>query len=242
MLKRIGRFIMIDGIDGSGKSTVVTAIREWAKACNHRIFDLNAWCKEHENLPRFDEVADHDVFFLHEPTKVWVGAAIRQEMIGAGSMYTGIEQAYGFSLDRLILYRRLIIPALLAGKRVISDRGVTTSIVYQPEMPGGPTLEELLALPGNVQALEHRPDDLIITTIPPVKALARLSARKDGDPTQIYEHLELLTKFDERYRADWFAKLFTDRGTIMHRLDTDCPIDEARRRAITLVSSILMTC
>lgn len=237
-----GRHIMIDGIDGSGKSTVVGAIREWAKTCNHRIFDLGVWCKEHANLPRFDEVADHDVFFLFEPTRVWVGAAVRQEMIGAGSTYNGLEQAHGFSLDRLILYRRLIIPALAAGKKVISDRGVTTSIVYQPEMPGGPTLEELLALPGNAEALKHRPDDLIIATVPPEKALARLPARTDGDPTQMYERIELLAKFDERYRSDWFAKLFTDRGTIVHRLDTDCPIDEAKTRAVSLISSILTSC
>ena len=79
---------MVDGIDGSGKSTVTSAIREWANACGHRTFDLAAWCKEHGTIPRFDEVADHDVFFSFEPTKAWVGAAVRysaKDLVSIGS-------------------------------------------------------------------------------------------------------------------------------------------------------------
>ena len=58
----------------------------------------------------------------------------------------------------------------------------------------------------------------------------------------MFERLDLLKAFDERYRSDWFAKLFTDRGTVVHHLDTDCSIDEARARAVSLVSSILTSC
>ena len=230
---------MVDGIDGSGKSTVIAAIRDWADQNLLRTFKLDAWCREHGTIPRYEEVADKDVYFVFEPTKAWVGSAVRYEMIGAGSEYTGVEQAHGFALDRMILHRRLIIPALKAGKKVVSDRGVTTSIVYQPMMPGGPTLEELLSLPGNQVAMQNRPDHLIIASIPPEKALARLPARTDGDPAQMYEQIELLRAFDDRFRSEWFTELFAKHGSAVHCMDTDRSIEEARARAVALVSSIL---
>ncbi len=235
------RFVMIEGIDGSGKSTVTRAIREWAVSCNHRVFDLSAWCAEKGTLPRYEDIADFDVYFTFEPTKAWAGSAIRA-MIAAGSdRYSGVEQAHAFSVDRLVLYRRLIIPALLAGKTVIQDRGVTTSIVYQPMMPGGPTLDQVLELPGNVLALSHRPDHLIVTDLPPEMALKRLAVR-NGEAEQVFERLELLKTFTERYQSAWFAKIFTDRGTQMHRLDTSGTIEEVNAAATKLVSSILPTC
>jgi thymidylate kinase len=234
-----GRYIMVDGIDGSGKSTVTSAVRDWADARLMRTFRLDTWCRDQGTIPRFEEVADKDVYFVFEPTKAWAGSAVRYEMIGAGSQYSGVEQAHGFALDRLILHRRLILPALAAGKTVVSDRGVTTSIVYQPMMPGGPTLEELLALPGNQVAMKNRPDHLVIACIPPAKALARLPSRTDGDPAQMYERIEYLTTFDERFRSEWFTNLFCELGTAVHCLNTDCSIDEARKNAADLVASML---
>ncbi|MBP9828295.1 hypothetical protein KBC55_04070 [Patescibacteria group bacterium] len=236
------KFIMIDGIDGSGKSTVTRAIRDWAHTCKLQTFDLTAWCQEHGTIPRYEEVAQFDVFFTFEPTKAWAGSAVRAMITAGKDTYSGLEQAHAFSVDRLVLYRRLIIPALQAGKKVIQDRGVSTSLVYQPVMPAGPTIDEVLNLPGNKLALEHRPDDLIIMDTPANVCLKRLPSRTDGDAEQIFERIELLKTFDERYKAEWFTKIFTDQGTLMHSLNTDCSMDESKQRAISLVSTILTKC
>lgn len=235
------QFIMVDGLTGSGKTTVLKAVRSWSERCGHRIFDLAAWCAEHRSLPRYEEIADFDTYFTFEPTKVWVGSAIREELSRTDLPYTGLELAHAFSLDRLVLYRRLILPALADGKCVIQDRGVSTSIAYQPAMPQGPTLEALLDLPGNRLAMEHRPDHLILTSISPEEAIARATSR-GGESKGVFEDVELMRAIDTRYHAAWFTNLFAQQGSSVHCIDMNGTIEQTQTRAVSLVSHILPAC
>lgn len=229
------RFVMVDGINGSGKSTILAAVRDWSLSCGQQVFDLDAWCKEHRELPRFEEVADRDVFFHTEPTRCWIGAAMRSDIFRPETDYPPIEHAHAFSLDRLVTYRRLTLPALKAGKTVIQDRGFTTSLAYQTiSLP----LEEVLALPGNRLALENPPDVLILCDVPVEVATERLAKRQGAGPDR-FEDLELQRKATEHYRASWFEDLFTSRGTRIIRFSTDRPIDEMKEAAKELVRTIL---
>lgn len=232
---------MIDGIAGSGKSTLLRAAQEWARACEHRVFDLGAWSKEHPEPPRFEDVADYDTYFTFEPTRQWIGSAIRFEMSRTDRPYSGASLAHAFALDREIMYARLVLPALAAGKTVIQDRGVSTSIAYQPIMPDGLPLEDLLALPGNARALDHAPGHLILTSLDPALALERLNGR-DEESRGVFADLEFLRRVDERFRSDWFRELFRSRGTILHELDTSSALETTILNAQTLISTILTTC
>src|SRR3989338_3349498 len=150
--------IMVDGIDGSGKTTVVKAMARAAEAQGKRLFDVVAFEKTHADLPCFEEIADYDAYLTSEPTRTWIGAAIRKEMLRLDASYEPLELSEAYALDRLILYKRLILPALAAGKLVVQDRGFTTSLVYQTAMKNGLALEDVMRLPGNALAMQHAPN------------------------------------------------------------------------------------
>ena len=119
------RFIMVDGLDGSGKGTAVAGLKEWAEKKGLRVLDLKEFCEEHGYIPEFEEVKEHDVIVSTEPTYAYVGKAIREEMIRENTRkYSGIAIMHAFALDREILYQRLIIPALKNDKFVFQERGV----------------------------------------------------------------------------------------------------------------------
>ena len=150
-------FIMIDGIAGSGKTTLIESVKESALNKSLKVFDLKHWSLQNSEPPFFEQVLDNDVFFTFEPTRSWIGSAIRFELARTDSPYAGDEIASAFSIDRHIMYKRLIIPALESGKIVVQDRGFTTSVIYQPIMASGMPINKIMALPGNQLAVKYAP-------------------------------------------------------------------------------------
>lgn len=234
-----GRFIIVDGITGSGKSTILRAVQTWAEACGHRIFRLSDWTDLAP--PRFEDVKNHDVYFTYEPTRTWVGRAIRYELSREDEPYGGEELAHAFALDRQMMYRRLIIPALQAGKTVIQDRSVSTSLVYQPIMPGGLPLEKIMALPGNALALSYPPGALVLTKLPPEVAIRRIAGRSD-ESKGVFGQLEFLKKLETRFAEPWLRELYESRGTKLYELDTAGTVEETSHRAQQLIDHILTIC
>src|SRR3989338_2432557 len=161
-----GRFVIVEGLDSSGKGTILKGIEEWAVSSGLKTFNLSEYSKEHKKLPEPEEIAGFDAVRSDEPTYSYAGQAIREEIINSSSnrAYSALSAAQAFALDREILYRKVIIPALKAGKHVFQERGVTSSIVYQP-VQGSMQLSEVLKLPGNKLAMQNAPDLLIITQV-----------------------------------------------------------------------------
>ncbi len=234
-----GKFIIVDGITGSGKSTLLHAVQNWAESCHHRLFRLNDWTDA--TPPRFEDIEHNDVYFTYEPTRTWIGRAIRYELSRKDEPYGGEELSHAFALDRQILYRRLIIPALKAGKTVIQDRGVSTSLVYQPIMPNSLPLESILNLPGNKLAFAYAPNALILTKLPAEEAKKRIGARRD-DTKGVFEQLDFLKKLEQRFQEPWLKQLFEANGTRVFELDTFGSLEETNVRAQQLVDHILSTC
>lgn len=237
-MSRKGCFIIVDGIAGSGKSTVLKSVHAWAQECEHRIFRLHDW--EGHEPPTYEQVRDHDVFFTYEPTRSWVGAAVRYELSRDDNPYGGEELAHAFSLDRQIMYRRLIIPALEDGKVIIQDRGVCTSLVYQPIMPNSTPLETIVELAGNKLALKHAPSALILTDVPSHVAVERIKGR-DDEAKGVFADPTFLQKLEQRFKEPWLKELFENQGTSIYTLDTGGTIEESNRRARELVNHILTT-
>lgn len=229
---------MIDGIAGSGKSTILKAVHAWAQQQNHRVFRLNDW--NEVEPPKFEDVADHDIYFTYEPTRTWIGRAIRYELSRDDVPYSGHSLSHAFALDREIMYRRFIIPALEAGKIIIQDRGVCTSYVYQPVMEQHCPIEHIQELPGNRLAMSHAPDVLILTKLPAHEAHARIQKR-DDDSKGVFAHLPFLQKLETRFQEPWLRELFETRGTELHELDTSGTLEESSQRAQTLIHEILTT-
>ncbi len=238
-MDQTGTFVMFDGIGGSGKTTVVEAVAAALEQRGARLFRQAAWETTHGRTPALADIGDADVLCTAEPTRAWVGAAIRGELSRRDDPYGGATAAQAFALDREILYKRLILPALGAGKTVLQDRGVCTSLAYQPLMPGAPSVEEIAALPGNRLALAHPPNVLVLVRVSPETAAKRLAGRP-GPSKGIYGDVAFLTRVArESYDAPAFRERFERLGTRILDLDAEPPAADVAAAAIARLSDIL---
>jgi dTMP kinase len=232
-------FIIIDGIDGSGKSTVVSVWKKYLSDQGNAIFDLKNYIKENNHYPESHEFSGYDFIFSAEPTYTGIGKVLREELISSSNFYPPKAIAEAFSLDRLVLYTKVIIPLLKDGKLVIQDRGVSSSLAYQPLTHPDVTTDFVAHLPGNNLALENRPDYLIFVDCDAKTSFERLDQRADKQDNAIFERLEFLEKLTARYTNENYQKLFTDRGTKILHLNGNEKIDIMKEQAIDLLKTIL---
>lgn len=243
-----GVFLMTDGPDGSGNGVIVKSLAEWAETQGLRVFNLVTYQAEHNKLPLYDELKEYDVILSAEPTFSWIGEAVREEIIRKekGYSYSTISTAWGYGLDREVLYRRLLIPARRDGKFIFQQRGVVTSLVYQPIQAetmgtGALQLDDILHIPGNALALyDHAPDILAITICSGKVCMERLGLREKQDDCQ-FEKEDFLDRVGREYKASWLKKKFELQGTKVCYIDTNPPSTEedTKKMAVKILTDYL---
>jgi len=211
-----GLFVMIDGMEGSGKGTVIKAIT----SLYEDVFDLAMYSKEAKEFPPLSAVREKVVISV-EPTYAAVGYAIRQELLRSDYKYAALTQAHVFALDREILYNQLLIPLKKMGKTIIQERGIVSSLVYQPVQHGTLSLRDIMHIQGNKIAIQNAPDFLIIVKADP----DRIAERKN------LENLFFLRKIAERFESDWLKNVFERFGTTVVYLDANCSLHQLEERA-----------
>lgn len=232
-------FIMLDGIDGSGKSTVISAWKEYLIQQGNAIFDLRNYWQSTGKYPDLEETRSYDFIFSCEPTFAGMGKVIREELIRNGTNYPAQAIAEAYSLDRLILYNKIHLPLIKNGKVIIQDRGVCTSLAYQTAQQQGLNFANVSELPGNKLALENRPDHLIIMKMNPETGAKRIKQRLDKQDDSIFEKIEFMKKLSEIYYSEEYQNIFTSRGTNIHFLNAELEIDIMKREAISLLENLL---
>ena len=167
-------FIVMEGIDGAGKSTQARLLAEWFKK------------------------KGKDVMLTKEPTDTAFGKLIRRlvltggrEGIIDGARISHEAEALLFAADRAEHVHKLIKPALKAGKIVISDRYFYSSLAYQ--WARGLDLEWLIDL--NKFAI--RPDLVILLDLPAKESMKRINGR--SIKTEFDKIAELQKKVRENY-------------------------------------------
>lgn len=233
-----GLLITVEGIDGSGKDTIARTMVAELEQQGQSVFDLDAWSKTRGAFPLPQDAADAEVIFFSEPSYVWVGAAIRQELIRKGTNYSARTIADAFSLDRFILFTRLILPLRALGKTIIQQRHVSTSLIYQPLQDKHLTVETVAALPGNALEIKEAPNVLIVASCDPTVAFSRITSRSDKQDNAVFEKLEFLKKSHERYHSDWYKNFWAARGTKVIYLDASQPITAMQSEAAKLVATL----
>jgi thymidylate kinase len=177
----------------------------------------------------------YDVITSSEPTFSLIGRAIREEIVRHNKReYSALATAQAFALDRYILYKRVIIPALQQGKYIFQERGVTTSICYQPIQKEPLSLKKVLELEGNQLTLKYRPDLLIITVLKPETAMQRLANRDGKKDGAIFEKLDFLKKAQKRFINVWFRKIFEKRGAKVFYINTIGQKEENAKKIIEI--------
>lgn len=181
-----GRFIVLEGIDGCGKSTQLALLAERLRA------------------------EGREVALTAEPTDSVSGRMLR-EALGGADKRTPCEMAALFLLDRI--YHNVSengIEALLAkGIDVVCDRYYYSSLAYQ----GSETdFEWVRAM--NLECPEiRRPDLCLFLDLEPDVSLERIAASRSS--TEIYEKKELLEKFRARFLSVFEMLKETDRVVIV---------------------------
>ena len=199
--------------------------------------------QERGQLPEADdpEIADADVLLSAEPTYCWAGKALRDEVmhVHATRSYDAQTIARYFSEDRLVLFKRLIVPYLEAhpDRWVIQDRSVITSCAYQPldaqnKGETGITLEWVKSLPGNRYELAHPPMLLLLLRLAPEEALRRLGGRGEKVDGHVFETPSFQQQLAARYRDPEVLAPYRDAGTRIVEIDAARPPEEVIRSAI----------
>ena len=197
-----GKLVIVDGLDGAGKSQAMKGLIQWARDQQKSVFDLRKYQNETGKIGSFEGFKQADVIISTEPTLSGIGKVIKNVLIRE-SGYSGVSIAQAFAIDREIHYKRIIIPALEAGKLIFQERGLTTSFVYQPLQIHIP-LRELMGLPGNKLSLKYPPALIIVCLADPEYLIARSSGGQ-----QIFENLTFQRNLFHRYKSEWLRGLFS---------------------------------
>ena len=149
------RFITLDGIDGSGKSTHLAAMRDWFAA---------------RGLP---------VLFTREPGGTPLGEELRRLLLDpAAQVGLRTEPLLMFAARQQHL-DDVILPALEQGVHVVSDRFTDATFAYQGGGRGLPEAD-IAALEHWVQR-GLRPDLTLILDVPAEVSFARVAKARDKD-------------------------------------------------------------
>lgn len=163
-------FISLDGIDGVGKSTQVKRLTE----------HLNA--------------LGHEVLALRDPGSTDVGQRLRELLLDSDLEMHRRTEAMLFMASRCEMIQTIILPALSAGKVVISDRFLLSTVVYQSTSADGKTIvdPQFLWQLGNLSNDGLRPDLTILLDMPAADAVQRMDGPADRMESRGVEYMEVV--------------------------------------------------
>lgn len=175
------RFIVVEGVDGSGKTGVVRAL---AAA-----------------LP--------DVIATREPGGTQQGDTLRGLVLsGKDNAWDPMSELLLMTAARVEHVRRVIAPALIAGRTVVSDRYLGSTLAYQG---AGRGMDEAL-----IRDLHERtvgglmPDLTIILDLPPELGLLRSRRRLSADAVDEGRFETLDLPFHTRVRQSYLDQATRD--------------------------------
>ncbi|MDD1679145.1 MAG: dTMP kinase [Methanomicrobiales archaeon] len=144
--------ITLEGIDGSGKSTLVERLRA--------------------------TLADLDPVITREPGATWVGDAVRRAVKERADPVT---EALLFAADHAAHLDRVVRPALEAGRLVISDRYTDSRYAYQSVTLEGTIPSPLSWLEALHAGWTLRPDRTFLLILPVEEAMRRIGDHENRE-------------------------------------------------------------
>ena len=153
-MQRRGRFLSIEGIDGSGKTTTINRLAEAIEADGY------------------------DLLILREPGGTAVGERVRSILLDeAHAGMDGLCELFLFAAARAELTAKVIRPKLDAGSVVICDRFIDSTVAYQGYGRG--VDREQIQRINEVATGGLKPDRTFLLDLDPAVASKRLAGRTD---------------------------------------------------------------
>lgn len=200
-MENTGKFIVFEGLDGSGKSTQIRLLEKHLTDRGRK------------------------VFLTAEPTNSTTGGILRDALSGL-TRRTPAELAAAFLLDRIFHNTNPVsgIKKLLAeGYNVICDRYYYSSLAYQ-----GAETDMDWVTRMNLECPDiRRPDLCIFIDLDPGKCMERISAGRAS--RDIFEEKEKLTRIRDAYFRV-FEKLENGYGEHVVTIDGSGSIDETAKK------------
>lgn len=198
-----GKFIVIEGLDGAGKTTHAALLAEYLSA------------------------KGIDVVRQAEPTDGAYGRACREAL--AGKTCPKTQLAMLFTMDRIDHNLRPddgIETLLAAGKTVLCDRYYYSTLAYQGLDVGTDWLAALnLGCPDI-----RKPDLCVFMDLAPAVSMARIHKARDDSQIEIYENEASLTRIRERFHE--VLRLLPEENIAYIDCDADKPTVQTRIRAV----------
>lgn len=200
-------FISLDGLDGAGKSTQCRLLADWLRA------------------------AGREVITCIDPGGTELGGELRSIVLHHRSDMDRMCEALLFMASRAQLLAEVVRPALAAGKTVISDRFLLSTIVYQGHA-GGLDVERLRQT-GRFAAGDLEPDLTVVLDLPPERAADRRDRPADRiESRDVAYHVRLR----EGFLAE--ARRRPERIRVVDATTTVDRVQEAIRREIASLLGI----
>jgi dTMP kinase len=169
-----GRFVVLEGADGTGKSTQVARLAAWVRAAGVGAIETR------------------------EPGGTPNGARIRAVLLDGTDALDARAEALLMAADRAQALAELVRPALARGEWVISDRHVPSSLVYQ-----GVGRDLGVAEVASINAWATAgtvPDLVVVLDLPDDLADRRRAERGGGDDRMERESGEFHARVRRAYR------------------------------------------
>ena len=227
-----GCFIVVEGIDRSGKSTQVTMLKDRLQKNNY------------------------EVIVTKEPTEYGPIGKLIQDILYKDEKVTNEALALLFAADRADHTRRVISPALNTGVIVISDRYVYSSLAYQSRGITKLNIDWLRI----INKFTEQPDLVIFLDVPPEIGLQRLrkgqirvvddvyfeSIQKQNRIRDAYYDIlnlempvSVLTNFQYIKQRDSKYIQSMINGTVVLKIDGTEPIEEIHKQISSFVIPFL---
>ncbi len=161
--KLAGKFLVLDGPDGCGKSTQLALLAEWLTG---------------QKLP---------LTTTRDPGGTPVGEKVREILLGRGNGHIATTcETMLFMASRAQLVAEVIRPALEAGQCVLCDRFISSTIAYQGASAGDVAVAaEAIVQVGEIAVGGLWPDLTVVLDLPPEVGLQRVSQTRHHDRMEV---------------------------------------------------------
>lgn len=146
-------FIVLDGPDGSGKSTQIKLLAEHL------------------------ETRGENVLCIREPGQTPLGEDLRHILLHATYDISSLSEVFLFNAARSQMMEEIVKPAIDEGKWILCDRFYPSTLVYQ-SFAGGQNLAVVRSICEHAVA-HNKPDHIIVLDVPVETTQLRLGDDRD---------------------------------------------------------------
>ena len=211
-----GTFITFEGIDGSGKSTQLRLLGNFLRANGY------------------------DALLTREPGGTTLGLRLRAALLDAMEEVDPLTELLVFAADRAQHVRRVLRPALAAGRVVISDRYADATVAYQGAGRGfGP---ELIAQIVQLATEGLKPELTLLFDVSIAESTSRTTRRstsKTSTSTAPRDRLDIENAdFHSRVR-DAYLQIALAEPERVKLIDTSGPVEQTHERVKQIIVPFL---